>query len=375
MIQWGILGIGNIAKRFIKSLEKSTNGQLYAAASYTESKCEEFLKEHPDVKVYHDYEDLLNDENVDAVYLAMRHIDHYRWAKKALQHHKAVLCEKPATLYKWQMEDLKQEAIKNQTFFMEAMKTRFIPLIQDIKECLENKEIGELLSVETCFCYDRDYLEGHYLFDQEQGGILNDVGSYNVASTLDYIHSPIARINSQVQFRYGVDSHEKVTITFESGQKALMEMAFDEKKDSILEIKGTKGTILAQPFYRPTQATIIDATGTSHQIEKPYINDDFFGEIEEVHRCLQAKLIESPRMSLQDSIDFCVHIWYLNINIASNGAYGLGLFFHYFNIIRKYLKGNRHIRYVFNNFLGKFHIICNSGAFHKGRVCCKALYY
>ena len=81
MIQWGILGIGNIAKRFIKSLEMSEKGQLYAAASYTESKCEEFLNEHPDVKVYHDYEDLLNDDNVDAVYLAMRHIDHYRWAK------------------------------------------------------------------------------------------------------------------------------------------------------------------------------------------------------------------------------------------------------------------------------------------------------
>lgn len=113
--------MGNIGNRkycqtFYKSLEMSEKGQLYAAASYTESKCEEFLKEHPDVKVYHDYEDLLNDDNVDAVYLAMRHIDHYRWAKKALQHHKAVLCEKPATLYKWQMEDLKQEAIKNQTF-------------------------------------------------------------------------------------------------------------------------------------------------------------------------------------------------------------------------------------------------------------------
>ena len=82
--------MGNIGNRkycqnvFIKKFQKkSTNGQLYAAASYTESKCEEFLKEHPDVKVYHDYEDLLNDENVDAVYLAMRHIDHYRWAKKA----------------------------------------------------------------------------------------------------------------------------------------------------------------------------------------------------------------------------------------------------------------------------------------------------
>lgn len=307
MIQWGILGIGNIAQRFMRSLEKSENGQLYAAASYTESKCERFLKDHPNVLVYHDYEALLDDDNVDAVYLAMRHIDHYRWAKKALQHHKAVLCEKPATLYKWQMEDLKQEALKNQTFFMEAMKTRFIPLIQDIKECLENKEIGELLSVETRFCYNRNYLEGHYLFDHQQGGILNDVGSYNVASTLDYIHSAVASIDSQVQFRYGVDSHDQVTITFESGQKALMEMAFDEKKDPILEIIGTKGKILAQPFYRPTEATIIDVEGNAHHIEKPYVNDDFFGEIEEVHRCLKEGLVESPRMSLQDSID-CIEL-------------------------------------------------------------------
>ncbi len=307
MIQWGILGIGNIAGRFIKSLENSQQGVLYAAASYTPSKCEAFSKKYENVKVYHDYEELLNDEHVDAVYLAMRHSDHYRWAKKALQHHKAVLCEKPATLYKWQMEDLKQEAINNQTFFMEAMKTRFIPLIEDIKTCLDKKEIGDILSVETRFCYNRDYQEGHYLFDKQQGGILNDVGSYNIASTLDYIHSPLVSVDSKVQYRYGVDSHEKVTLVFENGQKAFLEMAMDEKKEPILEMIGTKGKILASPFYRPTEATIIYQNGEKRVLEKPYVYDDFFGEIEEVHRCLSEHLIESPRMSLQDSID-CVNL-------------------------------------------------------------------
>lgn len=307
MIRWGILGIGNIAKRFIKSLEKSERGLLYAGASYTPQKCELFQSTHPDVVVYHDYEDLLKDEHVDAVYIAMRHQDHYRWAKKALQYHKAVLCEKPATLYTWQMEDLKQTALKNQTFFMEAMKTRFIPLIQDIKACIENKDIGDLISVETRFCYCSDYLDGHYLFDVNQGGILNDVGSYNIASTLDYIHSPVKSVTSQVQFQYDVDSHEKVIVTFENGQKAIMEMALDEKKDAILEVIGTKGKILAQPFYRPTQATIIFNDGITKQIEKPYLHDDFFGEIEEVHHCLENNLLESPRMCLQDSID-CISL-------------------------------------------------------------------
>lgn len=303
MIRWGILGIGNIAKRFMTSLEHSHQGQLYAAASYTASKRESFKNTYPEIKVYQNYEDLLDDEKVDAVYIAMRHSDHYEWAKKALQHHKAVLCEKPATLYQWQMEDLKQEALKNQTFFMEAMKTRFIPLIQDIRDCLQQQTIGEVLSVETRFCYEKDYEERHYLFDPKQGGILNDVGSYNIASTLDYISSPVASIKTQSQFHYGVDSHDQITITFENGQKALMEMAMDEKKEPILEIICTKGRILAQPFYRPTKATIIDGNGEKNIIEKPYLCDDFFGEIEEVHRCLKEKLIESPRMSLQDSVD------------------------------------------------------------------------
>ena len=71
-------------------------------------------------------------------------------------------------------------------------------------------------------------------------------------------------------------------------------------------IYGSQGTMTAVPFYRPEQA-IITINNQQRVIENSYIYDDFFTEIEEVHRCLKEKIIESPRMSLQDSLD-CMYV-------------------------------------------------------------------
>jgi len=303
MIQWGILGVGKIAGRFMKSLANHSDGQLYAVASLTASKRREFHTNFPDICVYESYIQLLEDPNVDAVYIAMRHKDHYQWAKEALKRKKAVLCEKPATLSYQQTKELCDLAKANQTFFMEAMKTRFIPLIADIKELLEQGEIGDILRVETCFAYAVDYREGHYLHDKDQGGILNDVGSYNLASILDYIHSPIKKITSQVVFENEVDVHDQIELIFESGQTALIDIACNENKEKLMTIIGTHGKMTANPFYRPTSARISLQNGQEYTIHKPYIYDDFYTEIDEVHQCLQHQQIESSRMSFQDSLD------------------------------------------------------------------------
>ena len=184
---------------------------------------------------------------------------------------------------------------------MEAMKTRFIPLIDDIKKELDSGVIGDILNIETYFCSDVPYQPQHYLFDEKQGGALYDVGIYNVASTLDYIHSPLVKVRANCKKNYGVDVHDVFHLTFENGQKARIEIAIDEKKAKKMVITGTKGKLIAEPFYRPVQATII--TDEQRVIEKPYMNDnDFYGEIAEVHRCLKEHLIESERMSFQDSI-------------------------------------------------------------------------
>ncbi len=303
MIKWGIIGAGNIARRFIASLKNSEKGELYAVASYTKANRDYYLENHKDVKVYDNYVSLLEDEEIDVVYVATRHNDHYPWVKEAIKHKKAVLCEKPATLYYHQTKELCDLARENNIFFLEGMKTRFVPLIADIKEVLEKGVIGDVLRVETCFAYNHPYTEGKYLFDKVQGGILNDVSSYNVASVLDYIHSPLKKVIADVDYEYGLDVNDQIELVFESGQTGYIDIALNENKEKGMTIYGTKGTLKANPFYRPTSAVVELKDGTVITLEKPYINDDFFTEIEEVHDCLLQHRIESERMSFADSCD------------------------------------------------------------------------
>ena len=134
MIKWGIIGLGNIAMRFAKSLSYTNEGKLYAIASKTKDKRDSFYEQYNCDKVYEDYHELLKDEEIDAVYIALPHGLHKYWSIEALRHKKAVLCEKPVGLNSEEMKEIKKEALLNNTFFMEAMKTRFIPLIHTIKE-------------------------------------------------------------------------------------------------------------------------------------------------------------------------------------------------------------------------------------------------
>ncbi len=303
MINWGILGAGNIAQRFLQSLAFSHDGRIYAIATHSKDKRIAMKRKYPDIMIYDNYTDLLNDKNIDVVYLAMWHKDHYRYAKEAMILHKAVLCEKPATLSLDEMIELAQISKSHKVFFMEAMKTRFIPMTLKIKDIISQGIIGDIKSIENSFCYDISGLNNtRYLFDKDQGGILNDVGSYNIASILDYIDDPIQSIECDVQFKDDIDLHDKITIHFKNDKSGYIEIAMNESKPSTMIITGTLGTIECIPFYRPKRAAIT-LKDKSYMIKKEYIYDDFYTEIQEVHNCLNHHLTMSQRMTLQDSID------------------------------------------------------------------------
>ena len=110
MIRWGIIGFGRIAHKFAGSIENLADGYVYAVASRSGGKDDPYLKAHPDVVVYKDYESLLNDPKVDAVYLALPHKFHKEWAIKTLEKKKAILCEKPAVLNSEDMKEIKATA-------------------------------------------------------------------------------------------------------------------------------------------------------------------------------------------------------------------------------------------------------------------------
>jgi len=300
MIHWGIIGLGNIAKRFAEGLKYSDVGCLYAGASHNDEKRKYFAEKYH-IKTYERYEDLLNDENVDVVYIAVPHGLHYQWTKKALNQNKAVLCEKPVTLSLEQLDELIELSHQKQTFFMEAMKTRFIPMTKQIQKLIDNQVLGDILRIETSFCNHVSYQENSYLYDFKQGGVLFDCGIYNIATILQFIDSKVEDIKVQYIKKYDVDVDDEIEIKFHSGQTARIECSMIKSKEKTMKIYGTKGVLTCSPFYRPQAALVEFNNGESFSGTLPYEHDDFFSEIEEVHRCLGYIQIESPLMSHKHS--------------------------------------------------------------------------
>lgn len=304
MIRWGIIGLGNIAMRFAKSLSYSIEGELYAIASKTKEKRDAFHEQYKCEKVYEDYNELLNDKEIDAVYIALPHSLHKHWSIQALRHKKAVLCEKPVGLNSEEMKEIKKEALLNNTFFMEAMKTRFIPLIKDIKEIIRNEEIGDIIAIEANFCNRvEDIKPGSYLLDKEQGGALLDVGIYPLSFVMDMIESEVKEVKSDMKINESeVDAYFKAVLTFENGVVGIVEGAIDRNKERTAIIKGTKGYIEIPIYNRPSKATININDSQSYNIEKELEFDDMYAEIKEVHDCLKASKLQSSCLTLDESI-------------------------------------------------------------------------
>lgn len=304
MIRWGIIGLGNIALRFAKSLSYSNVGKLYAIASRTKEKRDEFYDKYNCEKVYESYNELLRDEEVDAVYIALPHGFHKHWSIEALRHKKAVLCEKPVGINSEEMVEIKKEALLNSTFFMEAMKTRFIPIISDIKKIIRNKEIGDITAIEANFCNNVENIKpGSYLLDKEQGGALLDVGIYPLSFVMDIIDSEVINVKSYMDINEsGVDSYFKAILSFEDGVIGTVEGAIDRNKERTAIIRGTKGWMEIPMYNRPNKAVVNLNSGKSYTIEKDIEFDDMYAEIKEVHNCLKESKLESNYLTLNESI-------------------------------------------------------------------------
>ena len=158
-VRWGILGAGHISHRFASSLKKVDGARLVAAAGRTPAHVEEFCQAfsidaaHGHASVDDNgnaaYDALIADPDVDAIYLALPHGIHTRWACRALRAGKAVLCEKPAVLSEEEALSIASTSRERGVLFMEAMKNRFCPMRTRVKDLLASGELGRIVSIES----------------------------------------------------------------------------------------------------------------------------------------------------------------------------------------------------------------------------------
>ena len=306
MIRFGILGGGNIAHRFAKSLVHEKRAELVAASCRTLVKAERFLSEVPhaqDARAYGNHEELLLDENVDAIYLALPHALHHEWSLRAMRAGKDVLCEKPAMLTAEEMRDVATVARETGRLFMEAMKPRFVPLYAQVLEALEL--IGPLTQVDATLCNDMlGQVEGTGTYHMSKGpgaGALLDCGIYCASWIAALCPEPYELVSFQGRQKDGIDVYTDACLRCGS-MGARLECAFDHAKPRTATLVGEHGRIVVDELHRPTKATVLIEGTQPRALEAPYEVDDFFGEIRHFVGLLEEGAKESPLMSLDDSI-------------------------------------------------------------------------
>ena len=180
-IKWGIIGLGNIAHQFAKDLMLVDNADLVAVASRNDEKSQEFAKQYTCPKAYSSYEAIINDPEIDILYIATPHSSHATLTIKALQNNKRVLCEKPIALHYNDALQMINASKANNKFFMEAFWTRFNPSFREAFSKIKNGEIGEVKYINADFAFYTDNLEGAGNRKTDLnlgGGSLLDIGVY-----------------------------------------------------------------------------------------------------------------------------------------------------------------------------------------------------
>lgn len=253
-IKWGILGCAKIAvDRFIPALMNSSNSELYAVVSRSAEKVRNLQEEYHFKRAFSSYDELLDDRNIQVVYIPLPNGMHKEWAIKAARKGKHILVEKPFALNYSDSIEIIDECEKNNVKIMEAVMYRYSDRIVKLKEILHSGIIGEVKHIISYFGFNQSKEDDYRLCPELGGGSLYDTGFYTVdfisMITQDY---PIS-ITSDAIRQNGIDIAASAILKYRSGIICTINSWFNAYLRRYSEIIGTKGYIeIPNPFYGET---------------------------------------------------------------------------------------------------------------------------
>jgi predicted dehydrogenase len=303
-LNWGIIGLGKIARIFASDLLLSEHSKLLGVASRDISRAQSFVKEFKANKYFGNYRELANDTEIDIVYIATPHVFHYEHTMMCLKAGKHVLCEKAFGMNEQQVREMTEEAQKRNLFLMEAFWTRFIPATQKALELIEQNKIGQVRQIRADFGFVGDTNPEKRIFNKKLGGgSLLDVGIYPVYLSLLLLGVPqkitaVAELTSS-----GVDSFMAAIFDYQNGEKAVLESSIEVKTPTEAYIFGQDGYIkMHSRFHHCEKISIHLQDGIVETIQLKYTGNGYFHEIAEVEECLFAGKSESSKMPLSVSL-------------------------------------------------------------------------
>jgi predicted dehydrogenase len=303
-LRWGVIGTGGIAAAFAADLELTDSGSVVAVGSRHSATADRFADPFAIPNRHGSYEALVADPDVDVVYVATPHPMHRPAALLALEAGKPVLVEKPMTMNAGEARELAAAARSRGLFLMEAMWTRFLPHVAEIRRLLAEHALGEIISVTADHGQWFEEDRSSRLFAPELGGgALLDLGVYPV-SFASMVLGPPQRIQATIEPAFtGVDALTSMLFGYESGAQAILTCTLAAKTETRASIVGTDARIeVAGDFYRPTSFELISRSGRLTRFDPPHEGHGLRHKADEVARCLSAGLTESPVMPVAESI-------------------------------------------------------------------------
>ncbi|MCY3551703.1 MAG: Gfo/Idh/MocA family oxidoreductase [Candidatus Poribacteria bacterium] len=305
-IRWGILGPGGIAHKFATGLKVVPDAEIIAVGSRDSQRANTFADTFDIPHRHGSYIELVNDPEVDVIYVATPHPFHKECAMLCLEAGKAVLCEKPLTVDAEQAQEMIACARERKQFLMEAMWTRFLPVIVKVREWLAEGAIGEprLLTADhgSRKTLSTEILEGRLFNPKLGGGGLLDVGVYTVALAYMVFGAP-SKITSLAHIgATNVDEQASILLGYDAGQIANLFCAIRTETSKKARIIGTEGSIHIPEFWQATSATLIRTGKDPVHIEMPFIENGFENQVIEVINCIRRGKLESRVMPLDESL-------------------------------------------------------------------------
>ena len=303
-IRWGILGAGGIAGTFADAVNAHTRAQLAAVGSRNRDRSSRFATAHHVPTTHLGYRDLVDDPQVDAVYVATPHSEHREHALLAIAAGKHVLVEKSFTRNAGEAEEVFAAARAAGVFVMEAMWTRFLPHVAALHQVIAAGEIGDIVNVSADHGQRFRLDPRSRLFDPAlAGGALLDLGVYPVSFAHDLLGVPDAVHAVGQLTETGVDGQVSMVLSYGSQVQAILSTTLWSRTPTRAHISGTEGHVQVEgSFYAPTSFTLTRNDGARWTFDRPAAHGLQY-EAAEVARCVAAGRTESERMTWEGTLD------------------------------------------------------------------------
>ena len=327
-INWGIIGLGNIAQKFSEGFINVPNSNLFAIASKNKIKLNNFKKKFnlDEQYSFNNYDDLLKCKEVDIIYITLPNFLHYDWILKCIEHKKSILIEKPALLSYSQATDIEKSLIENRIFFTENYMYRYHPLIRKLIELVKENIIGDLINMESNFGLNimtkkkffffkknKKIDKNNRLFNKEMGGgCIFDLGCYTtsisllVAALLKEIDTKNVTLKN-IKKKIGpthVDIDAEAELIFNDSFRSYIKTSFIKNLGNKTIITGEKGKIILERSFLDIGGLTLLKNGKKSFIYKPSLKNLYFYGIESISKSIIDDKIQYsfPIMSIEETL-------------------------------------------------------------------------